>query len=311
MQPGKQHRLFMNALAIGLLLLAVGPASAATGSAAADLDSRDYTLEVVSAHGAPTPAVGIHTYAWHANVTASIDAVADTYTCTGWTGTGAIPVTGTSHTTGAVMLTNVDSSITWGWKEQTSHIVTLHPGGHGSISEANSSIDYVKMVTNGAAFPAVTVTPVAGYTFTGWTPAAPVTVTNDFEATAEYSPSPGSFNQWLADLALVGDPAAQFRQDRNGDGMPNGVEYAFGANWQPGKALQQIRVVNGRSVFELPEQDASTLPYVDLRILGSTNLIDWTLPISQVAGAAPGSVWYQLDGPPTKKAFFKLEAMIK
>jgi len=132
---------------------------------------------------------------------------------------------------------------------------------------------------------------------------------NGFDV-SEWS-SISDFSRWLSNHGLVGDAAALFRQDRNGDGLPNGVEYAFGANWQPGEALQQIRFVNGRPVFEIPEQDAATLPYVGLRVLGSTDLIDWTLPVIQIEGAAAGTVWYQLDGPPTKKAFFKLEAVLK
>jgi len=42
-----------------------------------------------------------------------------------------------------------------------------------------------------------------------------------------------------------------------------------------------------------------------------SNLIDWTQPVIQVEGAASGRVWYQLDGPPTNQAFFKLEAELK
>jgi hypothetical protein len=75
--------------------------------------------------------------------------------------------------------------------------------------------------------------------------------------------------------------------------------------------LDARRAVNGRQVLEIPVQDAATLSYVGLRVLGSTNLIDWSLPVIQVAGAAAGRVWYQLDGPPTDKSFFKVEAELK
>ncbi len=71
------------------------------------------------------------------------------------------------------------------------------------------------------------------------------------------------------------------------------------------------RAVNGRQVLEIPVQDAATLSYVGLRVRGSTNLIDWSLPVIQVAGAAAGRVWYQLDGQPTDKSFFKVEAVLK
>ncbi len=67
------------------------------------------------------------------------------------------------------------------------HTVTLHPGEHGSIAGANSGDDYVITVNDGDAFPSITVNPDAGWSFTSWNPAAPATVTNDFEATAEYA----------------------------------------------------------------------------------------------------------------------------
>lgn len=70
------------------------------------------------------------------------------------------------------------------------YTVTLHPGAHGGIEEANDGNDYVAEVEDGAAFPSVTVAADAGYTFTGWDPVAPPTVTADFEATAQYDAVP-------------------------------------------------------------------------------------------------------------------------
>ena len=161
----------------------------ATGSAAADLDTRDYTLAVASARGTPVPADGDHAYAWQSAVTCSVDSAVSeggtSYTCTGWAGTGAIPATGATNNTGAITLTSVASSLAWQWQAQSStRTVTLHPGAHGSIAGANAGSNYVVTVTNGAAFPAVAVNAAAGWTFTGWSPPAPATVTSDFEATA-------------------------------------------------------------------------------------------------------------------------------
>lgn len=168
---------------------ASAPATAATGSGSttAPTDTRDYTLTVASAHGNPSPAVGTHTFAWHTTVTASVEAEANGHTCTGWTGTGSVPETGATHTTGDILLDQVESSIEWQWEaEGGTHTVTLHPGDHGSIAEANDGASFVTTVAHGAAFPAVTVVPNAGYTFAGWNPPAPETVTEDFVATAEY-----------------------------------------------------------------------------------------------------------------------------
>ncbi len=77
-------------------------------------DTRDYILAVASAHGGnPVPGIGTHAYAWRATVTASVDAVAGGYICTGWIGTGSIPVSGNTRTTGVIVLNEVASSITW------------------------------------------------------------------------------------------------------------------------------------------------------------------------------------------------------
>jgi subtilase family serine protease len=184
---------------------AAAPAHAATGSGSttAPTDTRDYTLTVASAHGNPSPAVGTHTYAWQATVSASVEAEADGHTCTGWTGTGSVPETGATHATGDIQLDQVASSITWQWEaEAQTHTVTLHPGAHGSIAEANDGNSFVTNVAHGAAFPAVTVVPDAGYTFTGWNPAAPETVTEDFEATAEYQAQGGGI--FIEDFEMGG-----------------------------------------------------------------------------------------------------------
>jgi hypothetical protein len=90
-------------------------------------------------------------------------------------------------------------------------------------------------------------------------------------ATAQYSPSSGSFERWLSEHSISGDPATLFRQHRAGDGLPYGHAYAFGSNLPTDGPAQKILVVNGRQVLEIPAQDAATLSYVGLRVLGSTN----------------------------------------
>ncbi|WP_372845713.1 formylglycine-generating enzyme family protein [Pontiella sp.] len=81
-------------------------------------DSRNYALEVISAHGAPVPAVGLATYAWKSAVDCSVDAFVNeggtNFTCIGWTGTGSVPASGSSNQT-AVVLTDLVSSIVWNW----------------------------------------------------------------------------------------------------------------------------------------------------------------------------------------------------
>jgi uncharacterized repeat protein (TIGR02543 family) len=124
----------------------------------------------------------------------------------------------------------------------------------------------------------------------------------------------GSFDQWLSAHGLSGTAVALFQQDRNGDHVPNGLEYVFGANLPTDGPLLKIRSVNGRTVLEAPEQDAATLPYVNLRVLGSTDLVHWSLgviPAADTTGMPANRIWYQPVGPPLQRAFFKLEADLK
>lgn len=107
---------------------------------------------------------------------------------------------------------------------------------------------------------------------------------------------------------------ALFAQDRNNDGVPNGVEFAIGGNLTPGTPLLKIRTINGRPVVETPAPDAATLPHAVLRVVGSTDLIQWTLPVVPAAdttGKPANRDWFELQGPLPQKAFFRLEAVRK
>lgn len=122
------------------------------------------------------------------------------------------------------------------------------------------------------------------------------------------------FALWAHEQGLIGDLAVLFTQDRNNDGILNGAEYTFGANHKPGDPLLTIRKINGRMVVETPLQKASTLPYVVLRVLGSTNLIDWTLPVvpvSDTTGKPDNRDWHEPQGPFPDNAFFCVEAVLK
>jgi formylglycine-generating enzyme required for sulfatase activity len=82
-------------------------------------DSRDYTLAVTSERGTPVPSVGTNLYAWRTTITGSVNAVASdgltNWSCSGWTGNGDVPAFGNGNSTGAILLTNLNSSITWLW----------------------------------------------------------------------------------------------------------------------------------------------------------------------------------------------------
>lgn len=80
-------------------------------------------LVVVSEYGLPIPNLGTNTYVWGSAVTCAVAAVASegltNWICTGWTGTGSVPSSGTLHTTGSIVLTNLASTITWNWPVKT------------------------------------------------------------------------------------------------------------------------------------------------------------------------------------------------
>ena len=89
-----------------------------TATVAAVYDSRDYRFEVLSEHGSPVPAVGTHLHPWKSSVQCSVESEVlvdgTNYTCAGWSGTGSVPVAGTTNAV-AVVLSNLSSSITWNW----------------------------------------------------------------------------------------------------------------------------------------------------------------------------------------------------
>ncbi len=161
-------------------------AIAVSGSASALTDTRDYTLAVASAQGGnPVPGIGTHTNAWRATVTPSVDALAGNYTCTGWTGTGSIPATGSTNTTGPITLTTVVSSIAWQWVAHAHH-VTLHPGDHGDFPGANSGASYMTNIAHGAVFTPPIPVADEGWIFSDWDPPIPATITDEIVATAQY-----------------------------------------------------------------------------------------------------------------------------
>jgi hypothetical protein len=192
------------------LLFAAQLFAAETASTVATFDFRNYSLTVTSDHGTPEPAKGTHSdYCWRSTVTPAVEAVVGGYNCTGWTGTGSIPATGTANTTGAIELTSVVSTITWQWALGAATASTL---------ATFDFRDYTLTVASplGTPVPGIgtrsdycwrsTVTPsvdavVGGYTCTGWngTGSIPATgTTNTTGAIALTSLTSSIAWQWIA-----------------------------------------------------------------------------------------------------------------
>lgn len=81
-----------------------------------------WNLIVISDHDSPDPSVGGHLYDDATSVTCSVTSPviesSISYTCTGWTGTGSVPSSGSSTST--TFTITEDSSITWNWIETPS-----------------------------------------------------------------------------------------------------------------------------------------------------------------------------------------------
>ena len=120
-----------------------------------------YYLTVNSLYDSPNP-----TGRWYdagTSITASVTSPAsgptDTrYVCTGWTGTGSVPASGT--TTSVTLTINAASSITWNWKTQYFLTVGTIPVGITTIP-GQGWYDASASVT-------LTAPPVLTYTFNHW-----------------------------------------------------------------------------------------------------------------------------------------------
>jgi PKD repeat protein len=129
----------------------------------------DVYLTVESDYGSPNPPVGDSHFNWGTTVTASVDSpvASETegtrYVCTGWTGAGSVPPTGSTNSVSFVITQN--SSITWLWKIQYELTIEILPEGSGMVEVSpageNSYYDDGEVVT-------LTANPNGGYVFAYW-----------------------------------------------------------------------------------------------------------------------------------------------
>jgi len=129
-----------------------------------DLTATLISLTVISPYDAPVPPVGVTYYGKDASVSASVtspdtNAPSGTrYVCTGWTGTGSVPSSGTG--TSVNFIINQNSTLTWTWT--TEYQLTTSAVGNGTVYPEGSSWRRAGEVV------IITATPQAGNQFSKW-----------------------------------------------------------------------------------------------------------------------------------------------
>ena len=129
------------------------------------VDVNNYVLMVDSLYGSPSPSIGASEKTNGVSVDCYVpdspvmDGGNTRYVCTGWTGTGNVPVSG-SGTNVSVTITS-DSTISWQWKTQ--YLFTAM-----STSPNGSVLPMAVWYDSGVVVP-VTPSPNGGYKFGWWT----------------------------------------------------------------------------------------------------------------------------------------------
>jgi hypothetical protein len=122
--------------------------------------------------------------------------------------------------------------------------------------------------------------------------------------------TPETFGAWAHQQGIAISNAAgsrledAFAADRDGDGIANGIEYAF-----EGEAPLKMLVVDDEAVAEMRDQAGATRDSVNTSLQASADLLDWSLPLDAQAGAPAGKSWWQSgDGP---AAFFRVVGKLR
>ncbi len=121
-----------------------------------------YTLAVASAHGAPDPAIGVHTNLYGSLLTNSVSEIViqggTQYVATGWTLDGHDPASGSSNKF-AMTVTN-DAVLTWQWA--TNYWLETVAAGNGAVDPEDQWVAAGHQLV-------ISATPDANHHFTGWT----------------------------------------------------------------------------------------------------------------------------------------------
>ncbi|MCX5642916.1 MAG: hypothetical protein NTY10_06810, partial [Candidatus Omnitrophica bacterium] len=199
-----------------------------------------FSLTVDSLRDTPSPVRGTNFYGGGDLVTASVtspDTNAPTgtqYVCTGWTGTGSVPATGTG-TSVAFNITQ-NSTITWNW--QTEYRLAITASAGGAVYPAVGNFWY-----KSADAVIVTANPDSGFQFSKWTvdgtdvigssPFYTATMTAPHTVNATFVAGSTSFYQLNTGVSPSGSGLVSFEPNSSG------LAYAYG-NYETGSDTSVI-----------------------------------------------------------------------
>ena len=125
-----------------------------------------YTLTVSSNYGSPSPPTGTNTYLHGTTINASVSSPVSgltgiRYVCSGWTGTGSVPASGSTNSLTFTITQN--STLTWNWKTEYKLTKISNPSDGGTIISTNNAEWYQSNSTVN-----VQASPNNGYIFSNW-----------------------------------------------------------------------------------------------------------------------------------------------
>jgi uncharacterized delta-60 repeat protein len=189
----------------------------------------DVYLTVESEYGSPIPPVGSNYLNYGMTITASVSSpvlgqIGTRYVCTGWTGTGAVPPTGTENSCQFTIKEN--STIAWTWKTQYLLTTDVSPLDSGTITPASDWYDANTVLS-------CTAIANTGYAFSSWS--GDLSDSNNPETLTMDGPKSVTANFILVWAKSYGgandDSAPSIQQTSDGGYIVAGYTRSFGAGY--------------------------------------------------------------------------------